>query len=280
MTNPYEYKRIPLYLIDIPANRIRRQRPDRVEALAKDIAVNGQLQPIVVVEEENGRFSLDDGAIRVAAIRQNKSDEIDARVTRASWLKPEERRLREIMINLNREDFTALERCEALAELKRVYEELYPEAKKGGDKGNQHTGGKKRQNEIFSFSLTAAEATGLSRRSIELAVAIWNGLALVAKERLRGTWIEKKQSEIRALSEASPNIQSAVLDLLLSDPPRAGSVADATVLAEGRKLDSPSEKTYRSVVDKWARFELSQKRAFIASYRSEIVRLLNEEGAN
>lgn len=279
MITPYEFKRIPLYLIDISDNRIRRQRPDRVETLAKDIAVNGQLQPIVVVEEENGRFSLDDGAIRIAAIRLNKGDDIDARVTSVAWLKPEHRRLREIMTNLNREDYTALERCEALAELKRVYEELYPETRKGGDKGNQHTGGKKRQTEIFSFSQTAAEATGLSDRAIRLAIAIWNGLTLVAKERLRGTWIERKQTEIRALSEASPNIQSAVLDLLLSDPPQAGSVADAIAFAEGRKLDSPSEKTYRAVIDKWARFELRQKRAFVTSYRDEIVRILTEEGA-
>ncbi|MCM0751916.1 hypothetical protein DEA98_13480 [Brucella pseudogrignonensis] len=148
MTVPYEYKRIPLYLIDIPEGRIRRQRAERVETLAKDIAVQGQLQPIVVVETEDGRFSLDDGALRVAALRQNKGDEIDARVTPIAWLKPQERRLREIMINLNRESYTALEEGEALSELKSVYEALYPHVKHGANGGR---GGKKNETEIFPF---------------------------------------------------------------------------------------------------------------------------------
>ncbi|MCQ9146180.1 hypothetical protein [Ochrobactrum sp. BTU2] len=29
MTAPYEYKRIPLYLVDVPEGRIRRQRGER-----------------------------------------------------------------------------------------------------------------------------------------------------------------------------------------------------------------------------------------------------------
>ncbi|WP_247875651.1 MULTISPECIES: tape measure protein [unclassified Brucella] len=189
MTVPYEYKRIPLYLIDIPEGRIRRQRAERVETLAKDIAVQGQLQPIVVVATEDGRFSLDDGALRVAALRQNKADEIDARVTPISWLKPQERRLREIMINLNREPYTALEEGEALAELKEVYEALYPDTRKGV------AGGKARQKsatEIFSFAAAAAEATGLSDRAIRMAVAMVNGLSSETKQRVRGTSVERK----------------------------------------------------------------------------------------
>lgn len=273
---PYEYKRIPLYLIDIPDNRLRGYRPDRVETLAKDMAVNGQLQPIVVVEEENGRFSLDDGALRVAALRQNRVDEVDARVTPAKWLSADQRRLREIMANLNRDDYTALERAEALAELKRVYEALYPDTRKGvaGGKARQKTA-----TEIFSFAVAAAEATGLSDRAIRLAVAMINGLTDASKTRLRGTVFEQKQCDLRALSELDAGIQEKALDLLLLQPAKASSIAEAIALAEGRKPDAPEEKAYRTVLDKWSRFEIKQKRGFVRQYKAEIISILREEGA-
>lgn len=276
---PYDYKRIPLDLIDVPKARLRDIKVHRVETIAKDIAIQGQLQPILVVEEESGRFTLGKGLQRLEAIRLNKGTEIDARVTSAAWINAQQLRLQTIMATLNREDFTALERCEALSDLKTVYEELYPETKNGGDRKSQAAKNKdKNQNEIFSFSKTAADATGLSRRSIEIAVATWTGLAIVVRQRLRGTWIERKAGEIRALSETSLNIQNAVLDLMLSEPPQAGSVADAVTLAEGRKLTDPTEKAFKSVIDKWKRFPIGQKRTFIAAHRDEILRILREEG--
>lgn len=279
MIVPYEYKRIPLHLIDVPEGRIRRQRAERVETLAQDIAVQGQLQPIVVVETEDGRFSLDDGALRVAALRQNKADEIDARVTPIAWLKPQERRLREIMINLNREEYTALENAEALVELKSVYEELYPQSKKGGDKGNQHTGGKKRQSEIFSFSQTAADATGFSSRSIELAVAMVNGLSDETKQRVRGTPVERKAVDLRGLASVPHELQAKALDLLFAQPAQAGSIADAIILAQGRRPDNPLEKAFRGFNDAWARFEARQRRNFIRAHKDEILEILAEDGA-
>jgi len=276
----YEYKRIPLSLIDIPVNRLRGKRSERVETLAKDMAANGQLQPILVVEEENGRYSLDDGALRVAALGLNKASEIDARVTPAESLSPDERRLREIMANLNREEYTALERAEALAELKRVYEAIYPETRKGGDRKSQAAKNKQENlKEIFSFRSTAAEATGLCWRSINIAIAIANGLTPATKSRLRGTCFERKQSDLRALSEVDAGIQEKALDFLLLEPVEAGSIADAIVLAEGRRPDTPEEKAYRAILDKWSRFEIKQKRSFVRLYRTEIISILREEGA-
>lgn len=276
---PYEYRKIPLYLVDVPKRRVRGERPERVEALAKDIAANGQLQPIVVVEFDDGRFALDDGALRVLALRANRADEVDARVTRASWLAPEARTVRGLMANLDRDDYTALERCEVLHTLKQAYEVLYPGAKNGGDrKSHAAKEKKKNQNEIFSFSNAAAEATGLSRRAIEIAVAIFNGLTIATKERLRGARFAEKQSDLRALSVEDGAIQSAALDLLLADPPEVLSVAEAIALARGEKPDDPAEKAYFSFADRWSRFEIRQKRSFVAAYRAEIVDILKEQG--
>jgi ParB family chromosome partitioning protein len=274
---PYEYRKIPLYLVDVPKRRVRGERPERVETLAKDIAANGLLQPIVAVELDDGRFAVDDGLLRVLALRANKADEIDARVTRASWLEPAARTVRGIMANLNRDEYTALERCEALHALKQAYEALYPETKNGGDRRSRAAKAKN-QNEIFSFSIAAAETTGLSRRAIELAVAICEGLAIATKERLRGTAAAEKQSDLRALSVEDGMIQSAALDLLLAEPQEATSVVEAIALAKGEKPDDPSEKVYASFTDRWARFEIRQKRSFVASFKAEIITLLREQG--
>lgn len=275
MIVPYEYRKIPLHLVDVPKRRIRGERPERVEVLAKDIAANGQLQPILVVELDDGRFALDDGALRVLAMRANKADEIDARVTPTKWLKPAERTLRGLMANLDRDDFTALERCEALHTLKQAYEELHPSTKNGARGGR---GGKEQKNEIFAFSIAAAEATGFSRRSIELAVAIFDNLTLASKTRLRGTWIEQKQSDLKALSEADGLIQSSALDLLLNDPPEASAVAEAISLAKGEKPDDPGMKAYSTFTERWSRFEIRQKRSFVAAYKAEILAILKEQG--
>lgn len=183
----YEYRAIAIDKIITGTPRIRGERALRIEALAADIKANGQLQPILVVELEDGSFDLDDGFLRVQAIRALKVDTIDARVTPRAAIKPEEQRLRGLMANLNRDDYTALERAEALCALKADYEVLYPEAKKGGDYGNQYKSGKKSLNEIFSFSQKAAEMMGVDRRSIELAIALAKGLSDDTKERVRGT---------------------------------------------------------------------------------------------
>lgn len=276
---PYEYRKIPLYLVDVPKRTIRGERAARVETLAKDIAANGLLQPIVVVEFDDGRFSVDDGALRVLALRANKAAEVDAHVTKVSWLKPEARTIRGIMANLDRDEYTALERCEALFTLKQAYEALHPETKNGGDRKSAAAKNRaKNQNEIFSFSNAAAEATGLSRRAIEIAVAIFEGLTLATKERLRGTPFEHKQSDLKALSVEGGEIQSAALDLLLAEPVEALTVVDAIALAKGERPDDPSEKVYASFADRWSRFEIRQKRSFVASYRAEIVAILKEQG--
>lgn len=261
---PYEYRKIPLYLVDVPKRRIRGERPERVETLAKDIAANGQLQPIVVVELDDGRFAIDDGVLRVLALRANKADEVDARVTRASWLEPAARTVRGIMANLDRDEYTALERCEAMHTLKQAYEVLHPEAKNGGDRKSRAAKARaKNQNEIFSFSQAAAEATGLSRRAIEIAVAIFNGLTIVTKERLRGARFAEKQSDLRALSVEDGIVQSAALDLLLADPPGATSVVEAVALAKGERPQVDSEKRFNTTLRHFNGLPKRQKVAFL-----------------
>jgi ParB family chromosome partitioning protein len=97
------------------AGRLRRLKEHRVEALARDIAFQGLLAPVVLAETDDG-FDLVDGAHRLAALRKLGWAMIPAHVIAGA--SREQLRFAEIMANVNREDLTRLERAEHLAALK------------------------------------------------------------------------------------------------------------------------------------------------------------------
>ena len=263
-----EYRLVAIDQIDVPSDRIRAVDQDRVDVLASDIRANGLLQPIGVVEEETGRFTLTFGLHRLKACDLHLGfNEIYARVQPHGWIKPQERRLQEIMENLNREGLTMLERAESLAALKVLHEELYPQTKHGAQGGR---GGKRNESEIFSFSKEAAEKTGLSRRAIEIAVAIVTKLDADVKPRLFGTWLENHQTSLRLLSEQPAPEQHQICDLLFATPPAATSVADAIVLVEGGRLQTEQEKRFQGLSANFSRLPEKEKFAFFAMHESAI----------
>ncbi|MEP0233098.1 ParB N-terminal domain-containing protein, partial [Roseibium sp.] len=156
------YQSIKLSLIDIPEDRIRDVDQEWAECIRDMFKEMGQKTPIDVVEDGK-RYTLVAGAHRLTAAKLARWREINARVLEpSSEHSADEMRLHEILENLGRKNFNALERCEALSELKRVYEIQHPETRRGGKRGNQYTGGQKRQGEIFAFCQNATETTGLS----------------------------------------------------------------------------------------------------------------------
>lgn len=272
----HEYRRIPINLIDVPSDRLRSIDQHRVEVLAADIKANGLLQPIGVVEEETGRFTLTFGLHRLTACDLRLGfNEIDARVQPHNWIRPQERRVQEIMENLNREGLTMLQRAESLAALKALHEELHPETKNGGDRKSAK---RKNQKEIFSFRSESAEKTGLSVRAINIAVAIVTKLDADVKHRLRGTWLEDHQAGLRLLSEQSHQMQHQICDLLFSTPPQAASVADAIILAEGRRLPSSAEKLLTSVMNNFSKLSDRDRRSVYAAHEDEIRAYAQEKG--
>lgn len=273
----HEYRHIPVSLVDVSADRLRAVNPDRVEVLSKDIAANGLLQPIGVAENaDSGRFTLTFGLHRLEALRALKRDQIDARVTPAA--SPQETRVQEIMENLNREGLTALERAESLAALKVLHEELYPETKNGGDRRSAAAKQRKNQNEIFSFWKDAAERLGLSRRAIEIAVAIVAGLDAGVKARLRGTWLADHQAGLRQLAGQPSDMQHKACDLLFAVPPEAANVSDAIVLAAGNRLKTPVEKLFEGVLEKLSRLPDRDRRAVFDAHEAEIRAHARERG--
>lgn len=242
---------IPLKDIDIPSDRARDLDQAWVDGLASLFQAQGQINSITVRKLDTG-FRLVTGLQRYGAATKLSWPTIRARISAAK--SDDEARLEEVMENLGRNDLNALDRAHHLYELKQAYERLYPETKHGGDRGNQHTGGKRQilplgnsDAEIFSFGADTAERIGLSERAIRMAVSIWKGLTVASRARAAGTWLGDHQSSLKLLSGQTPAYQKAVLDCLFSNPPKATSVAEALVIIENGRVPSHVEKKFASL---------------------------------
>ncbi|HEV7345737.1 MAG TPA: ParB N-terminal domain-containing protein [Devosia sp.] len=265
---PLAQQLVPLELIDVPANRLRQPDPDWVHVLGKSMAERGQLQPVRIAEAAGGRYELIFGHARLLAAAEIGWDRIDAVIVPADHPAAQHRRLDELFENIVRHDLNALNRAVALGEVKAIHETLYPDAKRGGDhKKKQQL---KSQNEIFSFSQSAAERTGLSQRAIQIAVSIVEGLAADSLARLRGTGLASNQSQLVALAAITQAQQAAVLDILIAAKPKAANVADALVLAQGGKLATPAERAFRSLNDGLTRVGPKHRAAIYDRFEGEI----------
>lgn len=273
------YQSIKISLIDIPDGRLRDVEPDWANCLAGMFAEIGQKTPIDVVA--NGkRFLLVAGAHRLEAAKRAKWREIEARILEPSAEHAvDELRLHEILENLGRKDLIALERCEALSELKRVYEALHPDSKNGGDRKSQAAKNKREnQNAIFAFCSSASETTGLARRTVELAVQIFDGLSPASRERLKGTPFAEKQSDLKALADLDAEVQSKVLDLILGELPKAKSIADALLILDGRNPETATDRVLRSACDNLSKLPRASRMVVFKLHRKEIVELVKREG--
>ena len=277
-----EFRSIPVRLID-QIDRLRPVKEARLQALAADIDIQGLLQPIVVAAEGD-RFTLIAGAYRLSAVDLVLGwDEIPARVIEGA--DEADRRFAEIMENVNREELSALERAEFLAELDAAWKRLNPSARHGGDrrsarvlavKEREEAGGD--QSVIMALRSEVAEKVGLSRRTFFRALEIARGLADATKARLRETPLEDNQAELLALAKLDAEMQAAVCDLLFADPPKAGSVADAEAMARG-KVAGPASKNLLSRVNAtWGRLPRDERARFLDSHRDEILAHARAEG--
>lgn len=150
--------------IDV-TDRLRPIDWEWVDALATNISENGQHQPIKV-RTHGSRLVLIFGEHRLEAIKKLGRETIRGEIVAATV---RQAKLMEIDENLIRHNLNPLDRAACLATRKEIYEEMHPEAKRGGDRKSKEY---ENQNDIMSFSSATAEKIGLSRKSIERAVSI------------------------------------------------------------------------------------------------------------
>lgn len=241
--------------IVVPEGRARELDLVWVEALAQIIDAQGLTNPITL-REVDSKLVLVSGHHRLAAVRHVGHETILARLSSAT--SNDQARLEEVMENLARNELSALDRCHHLYELKQVYERLHPQTKNGGDRKNnnldtrtQNLRSDRDNPQIFAFAEDTANKVGLSRRTIEMAIAIWKGLSVASRQRVTGTWLADHQSSLQSLAKLTHALQEKVLTEVLDKG--AASVGDALVIIEAGRLPSFDEKRLRSLNKKIAK---------------------------
>ncbi len=198
-----------------------------ITSLVESIREVGLLNPILITR---GR-KLISGLHRLEAFRALGLKHIPAIILSVT---PTEAAIREIDENLARNDLTVLERAEHLLRRKELYEELHPEARQGGDHGNQYSGGKKCQKDNVSFCQTAATLTGQSSKTAQRLIRIAKLLTPKTKELLRGTEWADNRRVLTEICSLEPDMQSGVSEKLRSG--KAARLRDAIGLIQGDRL--------------------------------------------
>lgn len=266
---------IPIGLIDVPQNRSRDLDREWVKVLAGMIVDAGVINPITV-RPVGGRFQLITGLHRLSAAASLEWRGVNAIAARLSDAETDDEAKREeILENIGRNELNALDRAHHLYDLKHVYERLHPDARNGGDRRSAKA---KNQNAIFAFCSVAPEETGLSRRAIEMSIAIWKGLSVESRRRCAGTWIASHQSSLIALSRETHSVQANVLDILLAENPEASTVGDALLILLNGRLLTHVEKKFDTLKKKLDGLEDAELEIVIAGQADRIIAALKRMG--
>jgi hypothetical protein len=160
----------------------------------------------------------------------------------------------------------ALARAAFLAERDRVWREMHPDkvAGKGRAKARWHSHD---DSEKFSLSSEISERIGLSQRAIQADVKLYRLLASTPEviERVRGTWLEANQSQLKALAAVPSYDRGDVLDAMFRDDGPAKNVAAALAEVQGNaKPDvNPDEKAFAALIAQWTRASARMRGRFL-----------------
>ena len=203
-------------------SRLRKVRPESVEALVESIREVGLLNPILVVPiqkdeapEAAQAYQLIAGNHRLEACKKLGMTEIGASVV---TVRDVDQRLAEIDENLCRAELNQLERAEHLVERKSLYEMKHPETRHGAQGGGKNGVGTKRrtENAKSAFSVDTSEKIGQAKRTIQQAIRRAHNISQDIRDAIREVdAIADNASELDALANLKePEQQAAVQDVL------------------------------------------------------------------
>ncbi|GAJ30217.1 ParB N-terminal domain-containing protein [Acidomonas methanolica] len=228
---------IEISLADIElGDRLRAVDVDWAQVIAASVMEHGQRTPIEV-REQKGRgkkpYALIAGAHRIRAVFLAGLDSIFAIVLKADDLQA---KLLEIDENLCRRELSALDRAVFLAERKRVYEELHPEAKHGGDRKSDQA--RTLAHLIPSFTEATAQKLGVDASTLRRSLARFSSISPDVREKIAGTWLAESGSQLDALAKEVPEMQRKVADFVVQWP---GVRQVKEIVRQIRKLPVPPE---------------------------------------
>lgn len=243
----------------VVSRRLRMVDGAWVEAIAASIEQKGQDTPIQVRRNGGGLLHLVAGAHRLEACKR-LGVEVRAEVIVCSEL---EARLIEIDENLFRRELGALDRAVFLAERKKVYEEMFPETRRGGK--NQHT-----QNLLtdkMSFSKETAQRVGLNERSIRRAISIAEAIPEDVRKRLVGTKAADSQSDLLFLASLDASMQRKALTLFTDGSAKSLKAAVAKIDGGEEPEMTREERQFAKLTDVWSHAADDVKAQFLKYLR-------------
>jgi ParB family chromosome partitioning protein len=270
-------QRLDIALIEVNQDeRLRGIAETGVQSLIASIEELGVIKDAIHVRKkrraDGESLVLMAGGHRLEAAKRLGWETIPARIW--SDVTDDFATLMEIDDNLAGGDLSNLELSVFLAERKRVYERLHPEAKAGAFRGNQYTD--KVANEIISFTKSVAEKRELSSRHIENFVRIGNALSRREVANLSASEQPLKFKDLMALAKISePIVRADVVGRLASGNVKSVAAAlDILQPSKGKPKATPDEQSLMQMVTAWKRGTMAAKRQFLADYGEEIAEII------
>lgn len=253
---------IEIGLIEV-GERLRPVSMAGVEALAAMISEHGLEQPVLVRPIlGSNRVQLVAGAHRVAAVNLLGLPTIRAMLRDCS---DAEARIIEIDENIGRVELSQVDRAVFLATRKEIYEAMYPEAGHGKAKKPKKNDdlGKVANFATFSrFSKDAARSTGLSERTIRLAVQTISDLSPAIIAHLRASPFADNQAQIMALTKQLPDHRLPIAEALATGKHKSVQAAKLALGLATRVETDPQTEIFRKLLDVWSRANAKTRRMF------------------
>ncbi|MGO3285965.1 MAG: Spo0J and IME4 domain-containing protein [Mesonia sp.] len=186
--------KISLNKITVKENR-RNVNESKVSELSESIKELGLLNPITV-EENNGVYFLIAGAHRLNAVKKLGHLGIECNVV--SFENSLLSELAEIDENLVRNELHYIDRSDELSKRKRIYEQLYPETKHGGDRKSDKIKLQNLQLEKPTFIEDTSKKTNESNRSIYQSITRAEKIIPEAKQVIKEKDFPKFQADALA----------------------------------------------------------------------------------
>jgi ParB family chromosome partitioning protein len=251
-------------------DRLRPVSEIAIDALEASVKEVGDLIDTIHVRRTNSGDVLIDGAHRLALAQRLQWERIPAKVWRCN---KKQARLIEVDTNLAQAELNDLDMALFLAERKRVYEELYPEAKAGvaGAKSRWNDA-----NDIVSFASSVAEARNISQRHVQRMTAVGEALSPDQIAALRDANQPVLQKDLIALSKADPELRAAAIDVFVAGQHKklAQAVSAVSPKSNAKPAKSAADQAFDALEVAYTRANKPVRRRFVEANAKTLRELL------
>lgn len=218
--------------------RLRTVNAGTVQHLAESMKIHGLQYPIQV-RMEGERYALVSGAHRLQAARHLAWPHIEAFVL--DLLDDDTLALLEIDENLMRAELNPLDRGVFLARRKEIYERLYPETRRGGDRRSSTFQGQNDDGTHRGFVAETASFTPFSPWTIRRALRIGEKIVPELREELAITAIAYREGDLFTISGLDDDEQQLVLEDLQTAEYEVRRLSDIHPRREPEEEEPPEE---------------------------------------